>query len=196
MRGTDSYRAPEILDSNKYNSRSDIFALGCINYEIITGRPLFTSDWAVQRYAETGISIFPDQWPPCAPGSRLHDIGELTSSMLSADPALRPGAVTTLRKLQRIRHGTAEEAEEMNSSDDQWLDGFSPSPPPSSMVPQLQSGLRLPKQSEPSSLTGLNTTKISQTAEPFPIFPPEIWSPRLSICSPCFRKGLFKQAGS
>ena len=40
-RGTESYRAPEVLENNRFNNPADIFALGCIIYEILTGRKPF-----------------------------------------------------------------------------------------------------------------------------------------------------------
>ena len=35
------YRAPEIVLGNRYDTPVDIWSLGCIVYELITGRPLF-----------------------------------------------------------------------------------------------------------------------------------------------------------
>ena len=61
LRGTESYRAPEILTNQKSNNRADIFALGCIIFEIITSEKLFSSDWKVQEYGEKGNSIFPER---------------------------------------------------------------------------------------------------------------------------------------
>ena len=39
------YRAPElILGSNKYNDRIDIWAVGCILFELLTRTPMFPGD--------------------------------------------------------------------------------------------------------------------------------------------------------
>jgi len=51
-RGTDCYRAPEILpevagSQPTFNDKSDIWALGCIAFEILHGYRLFSSDWTV-----------------------------------------------------------------------------------------------------------------------------------------------------
>jgi len=81
---TASYRAPEVL-KYKSNSRTDIFALGCIIFEIITTKRLFSGDWEVQEYAQKGYPIFPDRWPVVTQGSRLHDLGQLTSTLLSVN---------------------------------------------------------------------------------------------------------------
>jgi serine/threonine protein kinase len=57
-RGTASYRAPELLtDSPIYTNKVDIWAFGCIAFEIFTGRKRFGSDWEVQNLAQTMPSI-------------------------------------------------------------------------------------------------------------------------------------------
>jgi serine/threonine protein kinase len=51
-RGTEGYRAPEILreDQNGYNNKSDIWAMGCILYELAVGQKMFRTDHAVQEF--------------------------------------------------------------------------------------------------------------------------------------------------
>jgi len=118
-RGTASYRAPEVL-KNKSNSRTDIFGLGCIIFEIITTQRLFSGDWEVLEYAQKGNPIFPDRWPVATQGSRLHDLGQLTSTLLSAEPRERPGAAEALRQLLRLRKrsGSSEAKADPTSEDD------------------------------------------------------------------------------
>jgi len=54
-RGTNCYRAPEILpdaaasDRPAFNHKADIWALGCIAFEILHGHKLFSSDWALME---------------------------------------------------------------------------------------------------------------------------------------------------
>src|SRR5271169_1629736 len=64
-RGTAGYRAPEILDTKeaKYNNKADIFAFGCIIYEIVTGQKLFWDDFAIINYASTGSLGSKILWP-------------------------------------------------------------------------------------------------------------------------------------
>src|SRR5271155_1844761 len=50
-RGTSSYRAPELVRSGAYNNKVDIWALGCILYEIVTLRKAFSTDNAVYEYS-------------------------------------------------------------------------------------------------------------------------------------------------
>jgi len=59
-RGTTGYRAPELLDSGnpRFNNKADIFALGCIIYEVLTGTKLFVDDFKIHSYGE--------HWPSSA----------------------------------------------------------------------------------------------------------------------------------
>ena len=55
-RGTPGYRAPELLEPDgnevyiRYDASVDIWALGCILHELVTGKKLFSNDWAVLDY--------------------------------------------------------------------------------------------------------------------------------------------------
>jgi serine/threonine protein kinase len=109
-RGTQGYRSPEILlEDGKYNNKADIFALGCILYEITTGQKLFSSDWAIREYSVGGNANIP-LWPSSTPGMPLHSLGTLTMSMLSIDPLLRPSALEVREQLQLIRLGRFDES--------------------------------------------------------------------------------------
>ena len=58
-RGTPSYRAPELLDDPpRFASKVDIWAFGCIVFEIATGKRAFRNDWDVQIFAVSG-NAFP-----------------------------------------------------------------------------------------------------------------------------------------
>jgi serine/threonine protein kinase len=52
-RGTPSYRAPELFDIEKphYNNKVDMWALGCILFELVTRKKAFSGDFAVVQYA-------------------------------------------------------------------------------------------------------------------------------------------------
>jgi serine/threonine protein kinase len=53
-RGTPSYRAPELLAEHPtFSDESDIWALGCILFELAAKRKAFSSDWEVHDYAVT-----------------------------------------------------------------------------------------------------------------------------------------------
>jgi serine/threonine protein kinase len=112
-RGTSGYRAPEILDevSPRYNSKSDIFAVGCIIYEIVTGQKLFFADFATQEYsskARFGHNIWPKSPRRGADTDRLHLLEKLVSTMLEIEPLKRPNARATREELLLIRRGRSD----------------------------------------------------------------------------------------
>jgi serine/threonine protein kinase len=51
-RGTCSYRAPELVEYDKrtYTNKVDIWAIGCILYELVLGKKAFSTDHAVYVY--------------------------------------------------------------------------------------------------------------------------------------------------
>lgn len=94
-RGTAGYRAPEILVRDpKYSNKVDIFALGCIIYELVTGERLFYDDVATASYGRSGL-IGATQWPE-ADGdltkAQLLFFEKQVASMLELDPSKRPNS--------------------------------------------------------------------------------------------------------
>jgi serine/threonine protein kinase len=63
-RGTASYRAPEVIaEDSRFNNRADIWALGCIIYEMSTGVRLFRDDYSVLQYSATKMLEMPVELP-------------------------------------------------------------------------------------------------------------------------------------
>ena len=50
-------------ENAKFTNKADIFALGCILYEVATGKRLFSSDWAVREYFLRKTLDCPVCWP-------------------------------------------------------------------------------------------------------------------------------------
>jgi len=49
--GTSGYRAPEVMtDEVHFDTKNDIFSLGCLLYEVVTRQRLFESDMGVLHY--------------------------------------------------------------------------------------------------------------------------------------------------
>jgi serine/threonine protein kinase len=107
-RGTAGYRAPETLDSEnaKFNQKSDIFAFGCIIYEIVTGKRLFSDDWASLRYANTGLLPTTVWWPEYSLSDlKATALEYLVASMSEASPSKRPSSKVVQEALRLIRVG-------------------------------------------------------------------------------------------
>jgi len=104
-RGTSSYRAPELVRSGTYNNKVDIWALGCILYEIVTLRKAFSTDNAVYEYSmqqaldeervrlPLDLSVYKDEWFEKV-------IGDLLHTMLEIDSSMRPSAADLMLRLE------------------------------------------------------------------------------------------------
>jgi serine/threonine protein kinase len=89
--GTKQYLAPEVYAGgpDKLSEASDVWALGCIGYEIFTGVRLFDSERAIERYAYNGELADPTQVQAI---QRSHpDIFSCIAGCLYTDPAKRWG---------------------------------------------------------------------------------------------------------
>jgi eukaryotic-like serine/threonine-protein kinase len=87
--GTLGYMAPEQARAEPdVDARADVFALGCVLFECLTGRPAFWADHALSVLAK----IVLDDPPP--PSELRSDVpaalDALVARMLAKDPALRP----------------------------------------------------------------------------------------------------------
>jgi serine/threonine protein kinase len=88
-RGTDAYLAPEMIgDSGRYTTKVDIWALGCILYELINREKAFKNVWAVLEHDKSAMSmeIGVDESPQIL---RSH-LSELVGELLHRNPEQRP----------------------------------------------------------------------------------------------------------
>ncbi len=84
--GTPEYMAPEVWDNKKVGPEADIYAMGCILYEMVTGEVLFSgkSVPAVMR-AHFKPRAFPETWTEGVPPG----LTEVLERALAIDPAQR-----------------------------------------------------------------------------------------------------------
>lgn len=91
--GTPEYVAPEQLQGKLVSFRSDLYALGCVLHELLTGHPPFVDDdpAAVLR-------SHVDSEPPPAPSGLPSGLSSLAHSLLARDPQDRPFSAQKLRR--------------------------------------------------------------------------------------------------
>ena len=92
--GTMEYAAPEQICGTPVDRRADIYSLGCLLYELVTGRPPFRGD-SSSEIAERQM-----QREPIAPSHLIADVPsqleDLLMSMLAKSPAHRPDSVAEI----------------------------------------------------------------------------------------------------
>ncbi|KAL0236625.1 hypothetical protein PCE1_000023 [Barthelona sp. PCE] len=91
IKGTPLYMSPEILSSEGYNSKTDIWSLGVILYEVLIGRTPFVSKTLVKLMENItqGEVIFPSEID--------ETIKEFLGLMLEKNPDRRPSAEELLQ---------------------------------------------------------------------------------------------------
>ena len=98
--GTPHYISPEQIRGDQVDARADLYALGCILYEMITGRPPFlgSSPMSVIIQHMSQPHRPPSHWVPDLPD----EIDELCARLLAKRPEDRLGhARAVIRRLER-----------------------------------------------------------------------------------------------
>ncbi|GAX79942.1 hypothetical protein CEUSTIGMA_g7382.t1 [Chlamydomonas eustigma] len=85
--GTPYYMAPEIYEEEPYSYKSDVWALGCVMYEVLAGRPAFAAD----NLSKVVIKVLKGMYDPL-PSVYSEDLRKLVDSMLTINVKKRPSA--------------------------------------------------------------------------------------------------------
>jgi serine/threonine protein kinase len=101
-RGTSSYRAPEVLrESSTFNNKVDIWALGCILYELVAHKLAFSGDWGVMAYAYSSSNANLDlpEFSSAYTEQSKCVLAALLRAMLQVDENSRPSAKSIVEAL-------------------------------------------------------------------------------------------------
>ncbi|TFK53842.1 Pkinase-domain-containing protein [Heliocybe sulcata] len=91
--GTPYYMSPELMQEKAYDSKSDIWSLGCLVYELCALKPPFHE---AKTHAELSVCIRNGRIPPMPRGYSTA-LGNTIKSMLTLNPAMRPSAAQLLQ---------------------------------------------------------------------------------------------------
>jgi NIMA (never in mitosis gene a)-related kinase len=95
MVGTPFYMSPELVSGRGYDEKSDIWALGCVLYEMAALRPPFNSILRSEEELKRNIT---NSTPKKLPTMYSESLCACICSMLHKDPVRRPSAAELLRK--------------------------------------------------------------------------------------------------
>ncbi|KAJ7594073.1 kinase-like domain-containing protein [Mycena floridula] len=95
--GTPYYMSPELMQEKAYDSKSDIWSLGCLIYELCALKPPFHE---AQTHSELSILIRNGRIPPL-PKTFSQSMTATIKAMLNLNPAMRP-SVAQLLQHERI----------------------------------------------------------------------------------------------
>ena len=104
--GTPHYLAPELVAGDEATNASDVYAYGCVLYELITGRPPYAE---ATRPAEVGFAHLVEDVPdarayrPDVPA----DMSLALASALAKDPRERPTSATAMARMLFLAHRPA-----------------------------------------------------------------------------------------
>lgn len=107
--GTLGYHAPEQLSNLEYSAASDIYSLGIIFYEMLTGKKAFTEDSASIILEQILFNDLPSPIEVRTDGP--DDLNQLVLQMISRHPDQRPSAKKILNSLNKINQRNKQKKE-------------------------------------------------------------------------------------
>jgi len=91
--GSRGYQAPEQILERQVTPKTDLYALGCVLYELLAGRPPFTGErLADQHLHEHPLPV--QSYAPHVPAA----LADLTIQLLEKDPDQRPASAAIVRE--------------------------------------------------------------------------------------------------
>jgi serine/threonine protein kinase len=118
--GTPAYMAPERLRNKEYDGKADMYSVGIMLYEMLTGEVPFLSREG-DKMAVAMMQINDDPIPLRAIQPDIpHEIEDIVSRLLQKQPEQRPSAKETLEAFQQL-DGIIDEMSEQDP--DEMVDG-------------------------------------------------------------------------
>ncbi|WP_406209124.1 protein kinase [Kitasatospora sp. NBC_01560] len=103
--GTPDYMAPEQWRSPRVDGRADLYALGCVLFALLTGKPPFPTGGGVRVSMTHHLQSPPPRLGSLRPGIP-EDLDRLVSALLSKEPAGRPAdAGAVAERLRNVGRG-------------------------------------------------------------------------------------------
>jgi serine/threonine-protein kinase len=98
VHGTVAYAAPEVLSGHHGDQRVDVYGLGAVLYELLTGTPPFRGDGAaIARRLEVQRPVPVRGWNPAVPD----ELDDLVLRLLAYDAAERPDDLSAVARTLR-----------------------------------------------------------------------------------------------
>ena len=154
--GTPFYLSPEMCAGRRYDAKSDVWALGCVLYELCSGgRRAFEAP----SLPAVVMKILEGEYPPLSAARWSPSLRRLLSRLLRLEPAGRPAAREVLRSPAVRSHLTRltgraglcvlarEAAEGRNGEDEGGAEFESDAEPERALDPEIE-GRRDPRRSE------------------------------------------------
>lgn len=103
--GTLDYLAPEMIRGEKAGPQSDIYALGCVVFECLAGKPPFAGKGILQ-VGMAHLEEAPSD-PCCQRADAPPSLSEAVLTALAKDPARRPPTATAYSTMLRVAGGAS-----------------------------------------------------------------------------------------
>eukprot|EP00775_Hariotina_reticulata_P007388 gene7388-7597_t len=108
--GTPFYLSPEICQDQPYNRKSDVWALGCVLYELASLRRAFDGN----SLPALVLKILRGRYPPL-PSRYSNKLRSLVDSMLQQDPRMRP-SIDDILKMAYVKQHLAQYAQHVDDA--------------------------------------------------------------------------------